>query len=132
MSNCQRQRGSMICGFKGEILINHDKNINKKITEYEEDCSVNHSSNRDSINDSYSDCLSDCDGSSHSHTDVPVSSDVVNLSGAKISSRNFQNTVEAGYFGHPGKFTAPIGWKPANRSVIKRKMQMLADIANSR
>tara|TARA_B100001057_G_C22790532_1_gene927428 strand:+ start:289 stop:687 length:399 start_codon:yes stop_codon:yes gene_type:complete len=132
MSNCQRQRGSMICGFKGEILINHYRHINEKITNYEKDNSVSYPSHRDSDSDSDSDCVSDCDVSSHSHTDVPVSSDVVNLSGAKISSRNFQNTVEAGYFGHPGKFTAPIGWKPANRSVIKRKMQMLADIANSR
>ena len=127
MSNCRRQRSSMICGFKKESLINHDRHINKKITNYEKDNSVSYPSHRDSD----SDCVSDCDVSSHSHTNVPVSSDVVNLSGAKISSRNFQNTVEAGYFGHPGKFTAPIGWKPASRSIIKRKMQMLADIANS-
>ena len=129
MSNCRSQRSSMICGFKKESLINHDRHINKKITNYEKDNSVSYPSHRDS--DSDSDCLSDCDVSSHSHTNVPVSSDVVNLSGAKISSRNFQNTVEAGHFGHPRQFTAPIGWKPPSRSIFERKKHMLLTL-NSR
>lgn len=115
MSNCQRQRSSIICGYNNDERRNYYKHINKKITNYEKDNSV----------DNLSHCVSDSD------SDGSMSNDVVNLSGAKISSMNIKNTVEAGYFGHPGKFTAPIGWKPASRSIIKRKKQKLADIANS-